>query len=87
MLTVRLTALASAGWFPLIVPKVLHTRNVLEWMNDFERKFQLRTLSEQLLCFAIAKNVLVEHIIEYAESEVDGSPSCRTRFQLMQSRV
>ncbi|KAF8846384.1 Rho GTPase activation protein [Paxillus ammoniavirescens] len=54
---------------------VLHTRNVLEWMNDFERKFQLRTLSEQLLCFAIAKNVLVEHIIEYAEFEVDGSPS------------
>ncbi|KIK93739.1 hypothetical protein PAXRUDRAFT_144401 [Paxillus rubicundulus Ve08.2h10] len=55
--------------------KVLHTRNVLEWMNDFERKFQLRTFSEQLMCFAIAKNVLVEHIMEYAEFEVDGSPS------------
>ncbi|KAF9241382.1 GTPase activating protein [Melanogaster broomeanus] len=49
--------------------------NVLEWMSDFERKLQLHTLSEQLMCFAIAKNVLVEHITEYADREVDGTPS------------
>ncbi|KAF9229284.1 Rho GTPase activation protein [Gyrodon lividus] len=54
---------------------VLHTRNILEWMHDFEPKFQLRTLSEQLMYFAIAKNVLVEHITEYADREVDGTPS------------
>ncbi|KIJ68451.1 hypothetical protein HYDPIDRAFT_46759, partial [Hydnomerulius pinastri MD-312] len=53
---------------------VLHTRNVLNWMNDFERKLQLRTLSEQLMRIAIAKNVLVEHITEYADREVDGTP-------------
>ncbi|KAH7883586.1 Rho GTPase activation protein [Phlebopus sp. FC_14] len=52
---------------------VLHARNVLEWMKDFERKLQLRALSEQLICVAIAKNVLVEHITEYVDCEVDGT--------------
>ncbi|KAG6381176.1 GTPase activating protein [Boletus reticuloceps] len=54
---------------------VLHSRNVLEWMSDFERKLQLRTLSEQLMFIAIAKGVLVEHLTEYADREVDGTPS------------
>ncbi|KAF8140258.1 Rho GTPase activation protein [Boletus edulis] len=54
---------------------VLHSRNVLEWMSDFERKLQLRTLSEQLMFIVIAKGVLVEHLTEYADREVDGTPS------------
>lgn len=49
-------------------------------MSDFERKLQLRTLSEQLMFIAIAKGVLVEHITEYADREVDGTPSCETCF-------
>ncbi|KAH7911208.1 GTPase activating protein [Hygrophoropsis aurantiaca] len=53
---------------------VLHTRNVLDWMGDFERKLQLRTLSFQLMCIAIAKNVLLEHVSEFADGEVDGTP-------------
>ncbi|KAG9314364.1 GTPase activating protein [Chiua virens] len=53
----------------------LHTRNVLEWMNDFELKLQLRTLFEQLMTIAVTKGVLVEHIMEYADREVDGTPS------------
>ncbi|KAG1757575.1 Rho GTPase activation protein [Suillus lakei] len=54
---------------------VLRDRNVLEWMSDFERRLHLRTTSYQLMCIAIAKNVLVEHITEYADREVDGTPS------------
>ncbi|KAG1833800.1 Rho GTPase activation protein [Suillus variegatus] len=50
-------------------------RNVLEWMSDFERRVHLRTTSYQLMCIAIAKNILVEHITEYADREVDGTPS------------
>ncbi|KAG1881652.1 Rho GTPase activation protein [Suillus tomentosus] len=50
-------------------------RNVLEWMSDFERRLHLRTTSYQLMCIAIAKNILVEHITEYADREVDGTPS------------
>lgn len=54
---------------------VLRDRNVLEWMSDFERRLHLRTTSYQLMCIAIAKNVLVEHITEYADRDVDGTPS------------
>ncbi|KAG1899236.1 Rho GTPase activation protein [Suillus fuscotomentosus] len=54
---------------------VLRDRNVLEWMSDFERRLHLRTTSYQLMCIAIAKNILVEHITEYADREVDGTPS------------
>ncbi|KAG1749985.1 Rho GTPase activation protein [Suillus paluster] len=54
---------------------VLRDRNVLEWMSDFERRLHLRSTSYQLMCIAIAKNVLVEHITEYADREVDGTPS------------
>lgn len=54
---------------------VLRDRNVLEWMSDFERSLHLRSTSYQLMCIAIAKNVLVEHITEYADREVDGTPS------------
>jgi len=46
-------------------------------MSDFERKLQLRTISYQLMCVAIAKNVLMEHVKEYADREVDGTPSCQ----------
>jgi hypothetical protein len=46
-------------------------------MSDFERRLHLRTTSYQLMCIAIAKNVLVEHITEYADREVDGTPSCQ----------
>jgi hypothetical protein len=54
---------------------LLRDRNVLEWMSDFERRIPLRTTSYQLMCIAIAKNILVEHITEYADREVDGTPS------------
>jgi hypothetical protein len=54
--------------------QVLHDRNVLEWISDFERKLPI---SSQLMSVAIAKNVLVEHVKEYADREVDGTPSCQ----------
>lgn len=54
---------------------VLRDRNILEWMSDFERRLHLRTTSYQLMCIAIAKNILVEHITDYADREVDGTPS------------
>ncbi|KAG2366526.1 hypothetical protein BDR07DRAFT_1395750 [Suillus spraguei] len=54
---------------------VLRDRNVLEWMSDFERRLHLRTTSYQLMCIAIAKNALVENITEYADREVDSTPS------------
>ncbi|KAH7930971.1 Rho GTPase activation protein [Leucogyrophana mollusca] len=64
--------LPHSGYSGLL--QVLHTRNVLDWMGDFERKLQLRTISFQLMCIAIAKNVLLEHVSDFADREVDGTP-------------
>ncbi|KIM66196.1 hypothetical protein SCLCIDRAFT_1152839 [Scleroderma citrinum Foug A] len=55
--------------------EVLQSRNILEWMEDFERKLRLRNMSEHLMDIAIAKDELVKHIMEYANREVDGTPS------------
>ncbi|KAL4070936.1 GTPase activating protein [Scleroderma citrinum] len=55
--------------------EVLQSRDILEWMEDFERKLQLRTMSEHLMDIAIVKDELVEHIMEYSDREVDGTPS------------
>jgi hypothetical protein len=61
--------------------QVLHDRNVLEWISDFERKLPI---SSQLMSVAIAKNVLVEHVKEYADREVDGTPCCQCPSSLLQ---
>lgn len=45
-------------------------------MDDFERKLQLRTLFEPLMYIAVATNEFINHIVEYADREVDGTPSC-----------
>lgn len=50
---------------------------MLEWMEDFERKLQLRNMSRHLMYIAVAKDELVEHIMEYSDRDVDGTPSCK----------
>ncbi|KAJ6610911.1 GTPase activating protein [Mycena sp. CBHHK59/15] len=52
-----------------------HSRNFLDWMADFESKFKLKTISHQLISIAVAKNDLIEQVLEIAEREVDGTPS------------
>ncbi|KAK0506229.1 GTPase activating protein [Armillaria luteobubalina] len=51
------------------------SRNILDWMNDFEKKLNVKTLAGQLLSIAVAKNNIVEQIQEIAYREVDGTPS------------
>ncbi|KAK0208207.1 GTPase activating protein [Desarmillaria ectypa] len=52
-----------------------NSRNFLDWMNDFEKKLNVKTLAGQLLSIAVAKNNVVEQIREIAYREVDGTPS------------
>ena len=67
--------------------QALDTRNFLDWMTDFESKFRLKTTSSQLMSIAVAKNVLIEQIFEFAGREVDGTPSCEfLGFRLRQHR-
>ncbi|RDB28888.1 putative Ras GTPase-activating-like protein ngap [Hypsizygus marmoreus] len=55
--------------------KTFKSRNFLDWMNDFETKLKLKTISAHLMSVAIARNVLVEQVQELASREVDGTPS------------
>ncbi|KAJ7293577.1 GTPase activating protein [Mycena rebaudengoi] len=52
-----------------------NTRNLLEWMADFESKFKLKTISHQLISIAVARNDLIGQVMDIAEREVDGTPS------------
>ncbi|KAJ7225513.1 GTPase activating protein [Mycena pura] len=55
--------------------QTFNTRNFLEWMADFESKLKLKTISNQLISIAVAKNDLIEQVQEIAAREVDGTPS------------
>ncbi|KAK7064231.1 GTPase activating protein [Favolaschia claudopus] len=50
-------------------------RNFLDWMADFESKFKLKTVSQQLISIAVARNDLIEQVQDIALREVDGTPS------------
>ncbi|KII86438.1 hypothetical protein PLICRDRAFT_93868 [Plicaturopsis crispa FD-325 SS-3] len=55
--------------------KTLQSRNILDWMSDFESKLQLKSIATELVSFAIARNILTEHLFAFADREVDGTPS------------
>jgi len=49
-------------------------------MIDFEKKLHFKTLSIHLMSIAVAKKVLLENVFEFADREVDGTPSCGFPF-------
>ena len=57
-------------------------------MTDFEGKLRLKGASCQLMSIAVAKNVLIEQVFDFADREVDGTPSCKPpRLCLSTSRL
>ncbi|KAF8078622.1 GTPase activating protein [Lyophyllum atratum] len=52
-----------------------NSRNFLDWINDFESKLKLKTLSTSLMSIAVARNVLIDHVQQLASREVDETPS------------
>lgn len=48
-------------------------------MTDLESKLKLRNVSNHIISIAIAKNVLVDNIMELADREVDGTLTCESR--------
>lgn len=46
-------------------------------MADLESRLKLKTISSQLISIAVATNVAIEQIQQYASREVDKSTSCR----------
>ncbi|TFK57085.1 Rho GTPase activation protein [Heliocybe sulcata] len=55
--------------------EMLYSRNCLDWMNDLDGRLQLTPLSSQVLSISIARNILLDHIFELADREVDGTPN------------
>ncbi|KAH9950344.1 Rho GTPase activation protein [Amylocystis lapponica] len=56
--------------------KTFSSRNSLDWMSDLESKLKLKTTSSHIISIAIAKNMLMENIMELADREVDGTLTC-----------
>ncbi|RPD82540.1 Rho GTPase activation protein [Lentinus tigrinus ALCF2SS1-7] len=53
--------------------KTLHSRNHLDWMRDLETRLKMKNVNQNIMSIAIAKNVLLENIMELADREVDGT--------------
>ncbi|CCL98960.1 uncharacterized protein FIBRA_00968 [Fibroporia radiculosa] len=51
------------------------SRNSLDWMRDLEVKFRLKSIAHHIISIAIAKDMLVDNIMELADREVDGTPT------------
>ncbi|KAI8995639.1 Rho GTPase activation protein [Trametes punicea] len=56
--------------------KTLHSRNHLDWMRELEARLKMKNVNNNIMSIAIAKNVLLENIMELADREVDGTLSC-----------
>lgn len=52
-----------------------NSRNFLDWMADFENKLKLKSISTQLMCVAVAKEVIIEQVQEFTLHEVNGGTS------------
>lgn len=61
--------------------QTINSRNFLDWMTDFENKMQLKTISNQFISIAVARNTLIEQIFAVADREVDGTPHCESSKQ------
>lgn len=57
--------------------QTFNSRNFLDWMVDFENKLKLKSISTQLMCVAVAKEVIIEQVQEFALHEVNGGTSAR----------
>jgi hypothetical protein len=58
-------------------PQILDSRNYLDWMSDFDSKLKIKHLAGSLSAIAVARDKLVDHILEVADREIDGTPNCK----------
>ncbi|KAI1797892.1 Rho GTPase activation protein [Ganoderma leucocontextum] len=53
--------------------RTLHSRNHLDWMRELEARLKLKNVNRDIMSIAIAKNALLDNIMELADREVDGT--------------
>ncbi|KAF8973924.1 Rho GTPase activation protein [Flammula alnicola] len=49
------------------------SRSILDWMSDLENRLKLKSISSHLMSVAVATNVVIEQVQEYASREVENS--------------
>ena len=49
-------------------------------MQEFETRLKMKNVNQNIMSIAIAKNVLLENIMELADREVDGTLTCKWLF-------
>ncbi|KAH9486933.1 putative Ras GTPase-activating-like protein ngap [Psilocybe cubensis] len=62
--------------------KTCKSRNFLDWMSDLESRLKLKNISSHLMSIAVATNVVIEQVQQYAAQEVENtSTSQQTLFR------
>lgn len=59
----------------------MQAKNYLDWINELESKVNIRNISSDLVAVSLAKDSLLNNIMELADREVDGTERCNV-FQL-----
>ena len=49
-------------------------------MRELETRLKMKNVNNNIMSIAIAKNVLLENIMELADREVDGTLSCEYQY-------
>ena len=60
----------------MITSQMLHSRNHLDWMRELESRLKMKNVNQNIMSIAIAKNALLDNIMELADREVDGTLTC-----------
>ena len=56
------------------------SRNFLDWMSDLEDSFKVKSISPHLMSIAIANDVIIEHVQDYAAREISNSSTCKNNY-------
>ncbi len=78
-------AFSQIGFILTLISQTLHSRNHLDWMRELETRLKMKNVNNNIMSIAIAKNVLLENIMELADREVDGTLTCEPHGLLSES--
>ena len=81
------TKLNSRAFDRRPLSQTLHSRNHLDWMRELEARLKMKNVNHNIMSIAIAKNVLLENIMELADREVDGTATCKPSSSVCASKM
>ena len=64
----------------LTLSQMCKSRNFLDWMSDLEDTLKVKGISRHLTSIAIANNVVIEHVQDYAAREIANASTCKNDY-------